>query len=332
MAEPFRPYGRRRTAVLGSPPAVAAPPTYYDRPALKPADWRWLVISYLFVGGLAGAAQVIAGVVDLLGRRRDRPLVSAARYLALVGSLVSAVLLVADLKTPSRWYNMLRIVRVTSPMSIGSWALLAFGAASGLAGLGQLGADVLGLARARAFARAIGVPAALAGGVLATYTGTLLSATSTPVWAAAYRLLPPLFGLSGTVTATAALSLVLERVRAPTASRRRLARLALLASLGELLLTLRLEALWRREQLEAPLVEPPLAAPYRFGVLGLGILVPLGVHLLQVLTGRELRAASAAASMAALLGGYTQRAVLLLAGKRSADRPTDYFRLAQPRP
>src|ERR671937_1640909 len=126
------PYGRRSVATLGEVPSHASPPTYYDRPAVKASEWRWLIITYFFVGGLAGAAQVIAGVVDLLGHYRDRRVVSAGRYLALAGALLSPVLLIADLKTPSRWHNMLRVFRGTSPMSIGSWTLLAFGMSSGL--------------------------------------------------------------------------------------------------------------------------------------------------------------------------------------------------------
>src|SRR5438067_12511758 len=98
------PWGRHTVSVLGSVPDQESIPTYYDRPALKASDWRWLVISYFFVGGLAGAAQVIAGVLDLIGHRRDRALVSAARYLAFGGAIVSPILLVADLKTPSRLY------------------------------------------------------------------------------------------------------------------------------------------------------------------------------------------------------------------------------------
>ena len=324
------PYGRRAVEVLGSVPPDVPLPTYYERPALKPTDWRWLIVSYLFVGGLAGAAQVLAGVIDLLGDRRDGSLVSAGRYLAALGALISAALLVADLKTPSRWYNMLRVYRGTSPMSIGSWTLFAFGATSGLAALGQLAADLLGLRGGRRLATLAGLPAAASGSLLATYTGSLLAATSTPLWAAADRLLPPIFGLSGTATATAALSLILHRAHAPLSTRRRLERLALLASTAELVLTLRLDGEWKRRHLDTPLQEPPLAVAYRCGALGLGILVPLSVHMLQALTGRELGTASRLASMSALAGGYTQRAVVLLAGKRSAERAADAFRFAQP--
>jgi formate-dependent nitrite reductase membrane component NrfD len=225
---------------------------------------------------------------------------------------------------------MLRVYRDTSPMSVGSWTLFGFGATSGLAALGQLGADVVGWRAGRGLARAAGLPAAALGAVLSTYTGSLLAATSTPLWAAGDRLLPPIFGLSGTATATAALSLILHRAGAPLSTRRRLERLALLASLAELLLTRRLDAVWKDRQLDAPLEEPPLAVAYRGGALGAGILLPLTVHLLQALTGRELPRASVLAGLASLAGGYSQRAVVLLAGKRSAERPADAFRFAQP--
>ena len=39
---------------------------------------------------------------------------------------LSAVLLVYDLHTPKRFYNMLRIAKRTSPMSIGTWILMSF--------------------------------------------------------------------------------------------------------------------------------------------------------------------------------------------------------------
>jgi hypothetical protein len=34
--------------------------------------------------------------------------------------------------------------------------------------------------------------------------------------------------------------------------------------------------------------------------------------------------------LAALIGGFILRAVLILSGRKSAERPQDYFRLAQP--
>ncbi len=118
--------------------------TYYDLPALKPGHYGWLISTYFFAGGLASAAQFLATVIDLFGREEDRPMVRSGRYLALLGGLVSPPLLILDLHTPQRWYNMLRIFRKTSAMSIGSWALTGFGLLSGVAALGQAAEDILG--------------------------------------------------------------------------------------------------------------------------------------------------------------------------------------------
>jgi len=320
------PYGRRAVDVLGALPAQESPPTYYQRPALKASEWRWLIITYFFVGGLAGAAQCIAAVADVFGKRRDRQVVSIGRYLALAGALISPVCLIADLKTPSRWYNMLRVYRSTSAMNIGSWTLFAFGGLSGMTALGQMLDDLFDLPRARAISRLLGIPAALVGALLATYTGALISATATPLWATGYRLLPALFGASGTSTATAMISLFLHRMHASHASIRRVERLALVAGLLELILSQQLDRLWKQEQVSAPLDEPPLAMPYHVGATGLGILAPVSVHVLQLVTGRDFATASFLASLSALIGGYVQRAVIILAGKQSAERPTDYFR------
>src|SRR5581483_6400659 len=209
----------------------AQPPSYYGRPAVKASQYRWLIASYLFVGGLAGAAQVLAAVADLFGRERDRPVVRAGRYVALAGALLSSIFLIADLHTPQRWYNMLRIFRRTSPMSFGSWTLATFGTFSGLAAAAQAledlwGRRLPGLVLARLFC----LPAAAAGVVMSYYTGILLSATSTSLWAAAYRLLPALFATSAMSSATAALSLLTTAAGVPKSVRRRLERIALAAS------------------------------------------------------------------------------------------------------
>ena len=38
-------------------------PTYYDRPSLKPAPFNTTVVGgYIFLAGLAGAAQMLAGL------------------------------------------------------------------------------------------------------------------------------------------------------------------------------------------------------------------------------------------------------------------------------
>jgi DMSO reductase anchor subunit len=103
-----------------------------------------------------------------------------------------------DLGRPERFHHMLRVFKPTSPMSVGSWTLLAFSAAHG-------GATVLGelerLPRLRAVAEAAAVPL---GSVMATYTAVLFSDTAVPVWHEARRELPFVFGAGAAASAGAA--------------------------------------------------------------------------------------------------------------------------------
>ena len=79
-----------------------------------------MISGYLFTGGIAGFSQILAAVADLFHRDENRGIVRASRYLSLAAVVASPVLLVMDLHTPRRWYNMLRIFRPTSPMNLGS--------------------------------------------------------------------------------------------------------------------------------------------------------------------------------------------------------------------
>src|SRR5918995_2601400 len=100
------PYGRQRempTERDNSHPPVRQyrGETYYGQPALNPSHYGQLVATYLFLGGLAGASQMIATVADLCGRNNF--VVRTGRYLALGGALTGPGFLVADLHTPERW-------------------------------------------------------------------------------------------------------------------------------------------------------------------------------------------------------------------------------------
>jgi protein NrfD len=331
------PYGRRkelredgRGPGRGKSPWPYHDETYYNRPALKSGHWRWLIGSYYFVGGVAGAAQLIATIADAAGASQNRAVVRASRYLAFAGVLVSPVLLIADLHTPRRFYNMLRIVRPTSPMSIGSWTLTVFGTATGLAAVGEALDQFAGLPAGRAVARWAGVPAALAGAVMATYTGVLTSATSVPLWAAAPRGLPPLFGVSAATSACATLHLVAAATGAAPEAGQRLERLAIGLGAAQLVLLAGVERTWRRRGVGGPLESGRLGHLYRVGAVGLGTLVPLAIHAARLATGRRSRGATLLAALATLTGVYIEKTAVVFAGHESARRPKDYFRFAQP--
>ena len=273
--------------------------TYYGRPALKPSHYGWLVVAYLVTGGLAGSAAIIGALGG------DRPAGRAARVIAFAAVAVAPLPLVKDLHVPRRWYNMLRIARPTSPMSIGSWTLAASG---GLAAL-QLLADLLG---ARSIRRVLALPAAGLGAVLSIYTGTLLAAAATPLWSSVPRLLPVLFGSSAMSTAAAAVEL---------ASGADLAELAIAATAAEAISLEAAASAWREARVEAPLDEPRLAAAHR--AARLLAIASIGLNVLAVAT--RSKAPRDAAAVAAIGAGIAMRALLVFGGQRSALRPTDYF-------
>lgn len=176
----------------GSPFPVASPEAgYYGLPLLKPPVWTWEVPTYFFIGGAAGASAVIAVAAQLTGA--NRALIRDARWIAAIGANLSAPLLIADLGRPARFLNMMRVFKLQSPMSVGAWTLAAFGAASTATVIFK--------------SHTLGVLSAIAGSVMATYTGVLLGATVIPIWNEHAAILPMNFGASAVAAAVSLLEL-----------------------------------------------------------------------------------------------------------------------------
>ncbi len=156
--------------------------TYYDRPALKEPVWIWTVPAYFYAGGVAGAALVLGAVAQFRDGDELRTLVRTTRWIGAAGQLLGSVFLIVDLGRPERFFNMLRVLRPSSPLSIGSWVLAIGGSAAGASVvLPGRAADAAG-----AVAGALGIP-------LAGYTGVLLATSAIPVWQGARHWLPALF-------------------------------------------------------------------------------------------------------------------------------------------
>ena len=60
--------------------------SYYGVPPIHKPHWKWLIISYFFLGGLSAGSYVVATVAELFGDRDDRDTVRVGRYLALLAS------------------------------------------------------------------------------------------------------------------------------------------------------------------------------------------------------------------------------------------------------
>ncbi len=168
--------------------------SYYGRAVLKTPVWDWKIAAYLFAGGLSGGSALLAAGADLTGRPQLR---RAGRVGALAGLLASMYFLVADLGRPERFHHMLRVAKPSSPMSVGTWILSAYGPGAGLAGAVELMPPRLRRSAPgrmlAASARPAGLSAAALAPGVASYTAVLLSQTAVPAWNAAHPYLPFVF-------------------------------------------------------------------------------------------------------------------------------------------
>ncbi|HEY0814304.1 MAG TPA: NrfD/PsrC family molybdoenzyme membrane anchor subunit [Pseudonocardia sp.] len=174
---------RRRGEQLMVPEAEFT--SYYGRPILKSPTWKVPdVPAYLYLGGVAGVSASIAALSDATGRPALRRI---GRFAALGGAGLSVVALIHDLGRPTRFLNMLRVLKPTSPLSVGSWILAPFGTLAGAAAASEL----TGIAPA--LGSVAGAGAGVLGPALTTYTAVLLADTAVPGWHEAYRELPFVF-------------------------------------------------------------------------------------------------------------------------------------------
>jgi Polysulphide reductase, NrfD len=277
----------------------AEPRSYYGRPVIKAPVWKPEIPWYFFFGGLAGASATLAWVADVTGNRR---LGRNAGLISLAAGTGSPVLLIADLGVPARFFNMLRVFKVTSPMNIGSWILAASTATQAVA----TARETLGLfGRLGRVARGL---SALFGLPLTTYTAALLSNTAVPVWHEARRELPFVFAGSAAASAGAAAA-----IATPTEAAGPARRLAVLGVAVEVSTT---------KLMEQRLGE--LGEPYKQGEAGLYARLAKGLSLtgaaLTAFRGRR-RAVAAAGGGLILAGAVLERWAIFKAGFQSAADP-----------
>ena len=274
--------------------------SYYGLPVLNEPVWRSPDIpGYFFLGGLAGASSMLAATARATGRSgvADR-----ASVTAVVAISLSAAALIHDLGRPSRFLNMLRVFKPTSPMSVGSWLLAAYGPCAGVA------AGTAWLNRWPKAGRVATVTSAVFGGAVATYTAALLSDTAVPAWHDAHRELPFVFAGS---SATAAGGVALITATLDDAPLVR--TMALLGAAVEATAALTME---RRLGL--------VAQPYREGRAGryvrAGEVLTAG-GLALAFAGRRRRVMTGAAGAALAVASACTRFGIFEGGRQSAADP-----------
>ncbi len=303
---------------------------YYGIPPIKEHTWTWEVPVYFWLGGIGAGSQLISTVAQLLGWK-DKAFFRATRYTVLVTMILSPILLIMDLGRPERFLNMLRILKLRSPMSTGSWALSIFGGLGGLLATRQVAEDGL-LGRDNAVVRLVkalipdGLLSVLAlpfGLYVGSYSGILLGATSVPMWARSVILMGPTFLSSGLSTALSTISFVLHLgdwgEKRTLEALRRAERISLLIEGGLIAASLLRMGRWGK-----PLYSKELAPLFFGGTIVGGILAPFAL-----LSGRESRPRGLLASTLVLLGGLALRFAMVEGGRFSARDPQATFSFAR---
>lgn len=274
--------------------------TYYGLPVINKPVWESPDIpGYLFLGGLAGAGAVVGAAAEVTGRP---VLARASKVASTAAGHLSVLALIHDLGRRGRFLNMLRVLKVTSPMSVGSWLLAGFVPAASTAAISDVTGMVTGVGKAAT------AGAALLGPPVATYTAALISDTAVPAWHDGHRLMPFVF-VGSSLSAAAGLGLA----AAPTSETVPLRPLAVVGGLGEVALSKTMEHT----------MGPPGQA-YRTGkarrYLRAAEVLTVGGALLAA-TVRRGRVPAAVAGTALLLGSALTRFGIFEAGMTSANDP-----------
>ena len=292
--------------------------------------WQWYIVFYFFIGGLAGGCYFLAAVIDLLGRRVDRPIARLGYYVAFPAVLLSGLLLTLDLSRPLRFWHMM-IERNTfepsfkywSPMSIGSWALMVFGAFTFVSFLAALADDdrvrspllrrfqwpaLRGLRAPSVAGKIVAVLGGIAGFYIAGYTGILLAVTNRPIWSDT-PLLGMLFVASAASTSAALLVLLAQRAKW------QLPGLADLRRFDDSMIVLELLVLAAVLVSLGPVLQAWLNAwgvLLVLGVVVVGLIVPLALSL-RARSAGTLHVATPAVLV--LIGGFLLRIVIVLSSE-----------------
>ncbi len=318
---------------------------------MKSIEWGYLIVNYLFLGGLSAGLFFVSAVATFLHRNGETTYSRVARVSAIIAPwpvAIGSLLLIVDLGKWYRFYKLFFHMRWISPMSIGAWLLMLFTLVSLVyayswltekqrawifsriparwSWLRRLNHDLSGRGRMLA---AAGLPLAIGVGI---YTGVLLGAVqSRPFWNT--NLVAQLFLFSALSTGCAAVMLVLALGRNRVEQR----ELGLLYVLDIGLLTLEffivLPYLVHGELSVQPVQESLkliLGGPFTFifwvFFLFLGLLIPLAIELMETVPALLSKTTTlhfrrwlvAGTASLVLMGGFLLRYVFVFAGQMSA--------------
>ena len=286
--------------------------------------WHWPISVDLFMGGLAAGILFFAAFYTIVGKERELPAaVKWSTFLAPVAIGIALICLFIDLKHKMYFWRLYTTFRWESPMSLGSWILLAITPLSVLwAGsyvrdlfpswdwkIGLLKSLEQWVIRNR---RRLAWPMLFLAAGLGIYTGILLSAfNARPLWNTS--VLAPLFLTYGLLTGAAA---IMWMSREP-GERQLFTKISLILAGMVLFFIVHLFMGF----LSGPAVQVQSAALFLGGeftlpfwgvVVGAGLVVPA---LLEILKLRGVKVPLAIPAFLFLLGGLVFRFLIVEAGQ-----------------
>jgi polysulfide reductase chain C len=316
---------------------------------MKTIEWGFLIVNYLFLGGLSAGLFFVSALATFLYRIDEpSPYTRIARLGALLAPwpvMIGCLLLIFDLGRWYRFYKLFLHLRLVSPMSIGSWLLVLFTLVSLVncyAWLTELQRNALfaKLPRALAFFSKFnydidhwrrrlalaGLPISVGVGI---YTGVLLGAVqSRPFWNT--NLVAQLFLFSALSTGCATLILGLAGREERAQELRLLYGLDICFMVLEFFIVLpylihgQLSVQAVQDSLKL-ILGGPFSILFWVFFMGLGLLTPLVIELRELVpvmvSNREFhynRFVTAGAAVLILGGGFLLRYIFVFAGQMSA--------------
>jgi polysulfide reductase chain C len=316
---------------------------------MKTIEWGFLIVNYLFLGGLSAGLFFVSALAAFLYKIEEpSPYTGIARLGALLAPwpvMIGCLLLIFDLGRWYRFYKLFLHLRLVSPMSIGSWLLVLFTLVSlvncyawltelqrntlfaklprAVGFLSKLNYDIDHWRRQLALA---GLPISIGVGI---YTGVLLGAVqSRPFWNT--NLVAQLFLFSALSTGCAALILGLAGQEKRAQELRLLYGLDICFMVLEFFIVLpylihgQLSVQAVQDSLKLILGGPFTILLWVF-FLGLGLLTPLVIELRELVpvmvSNREFhynRFVTVGAAVLILGGGFLLRYIFVFAGQMSA--------------
>lgn len=287
----------------------AAFASYYGKAIVKAAPWGKDIPAYLFLGGLAGGSSLLAAGADLT----NNPVLRRNGRMVALGAIgMSYIALVHDLGKPSRFFNMMRVAKPTSPMSIGTWIISAYGPMVGLAAANEMRSCIPSKAVANLL-RNLGRPAGLVAAILAplvsSYTAVLLGNTATPSWHDGFNQMPFIF-VSSAASASGGLAMAISPLESSVPAW----RMAIGGAAGELLAMKRMEA-------SMGFPAQALKVGKAGQLLELSKILTLLGLVGAVFLGRKSKAAATISGISLTLGSVFTRFGIFEAGQASARDP-----------